>query len=78
MITSKHIKEEIENAKKIVENKETSTSEKIKSLFQVITVLSKIATGTRQNTVQNKDILLNVSEDLKWVKETLKKKDYLK
>lgn len=78
MITSKHIKEEIENAKKIVEDKETTTSEKIKSLFQVITVLSKIATGTRQNTVQNKDILINVSEDLKWVKETLSKKNYLK
>lgn len=73
MITSEHIKEEIEIAKKIVESKESSSSEKLKALFKIIIVLSKIATGTRQNTVQNKDILINVSEDLKWVKEKLRK-----
>lgn len=78
MITSKHIKEESEITKKIINNPESTTAEKLKALFDFIIVLSKIAVGTRQNTVQNKDILIDVSEDLKWVKETLKKKDYLK
>lgn len=78
MITSKHIKEESEITKKIINNPESTTAEKLKALFDFIIVLSKIAVGTRQNTVQNKDILIDVSEDLKWVKETLKKKNYLK
>ncbi len=54
MITSKDVREEIKNAEEVI-SKESSQA--IKALFKLITVVIKIALGNRTNTVKIMDKL---------------------
>ena len=50
MIRAEHVREEVQNAKKVIENPDSSVDDKLNVLFKLITVVLKVVLNVRTNT----------------------------